>query len=182
MQVIRDFARCDHDKIHNPSGYLMGMLRKYNDNPPDSRDRDRPLSGNRNTPAARNGSGGATGAAPRTRGLGGLLPVRSGVGMHRTSSSQLNGYTPRGGHAGDLPLTPKADELSGDRRSQERSREERSTRERSGGDRDRVSDHRDRERSYSGRDRSRSDRCFLGDSQATFFVFSFFVLQLAPVR
>lgn len=158
VQVIHDFAQCDHEKINNPSGYLMGMLRKYTDTtlPHATRTRSRggpaaggaaPLRGSGGGVAAAKGGGrGAFGGDPA------LPPVRHSAGTHRSSSSQLNaGFTPRGGAGGGLPPTPRAEEYSGERRSPERSRD------RSDCDRDRTSD-RERERSYSGRCRSRSDR------------------------
>eukprot|EP00892_Ulva_mutabilis_P000740 jgi/Ulvmu1/10667/UM066_0051.1 len=31
VEIIHEFAKCDHEKINNPAGYLMGMLRRYHE-------------------------------------------------------------------------------------------------------------------------------------------------------
>ena len=81
MQVLRQFAACDFTKVQNRPGYLMGMLKRYNNNA--------------DTP--RGGAGGAPAAAPRRGGGGGAGAGYGGGG----SGSLGRRRSASNGHSGD---------------------------------------------------------------------------------
>ena len=68
LQIIHEFAKCDHDKINNPAGYLMGMLRRYHE------ERD----------PHRNGAGRGAGRGGGRGGRGGAAAAngRAAVALH----------------------------------------------------------------------------------------------------